>query len=111
VYDYTVAFSRDNPDRKTYVQHKILERGREIHDRILSKRAPIYICGDGWSMARDVEAALVQIALEYGSAKTKEEAEKLIKSVLFGSPPLVQRQISLGGLKHMRFAHFADRIV
>jgi sulfite reductase (NADPH) flavoprotein alpha-component len=58
------AFSRDQPD-KIYVQHRMLERGREIW-AWLQDGAHFYVCGDAQRMAKDVDAALKQIVAEQG---------------------------------------------
>lgn len=59
-----VAFSRDQA-RKIYVQHRLLERGRELWSW-LAGGAHLYVCGDAKRMAPDVEAALLAIAREHG---------------------------------------------
>ena len=53
-----VAFSRDRPE-KTYVQHKIWERRRELVDW-LDNGAHLYVCGDAKAMAKDVRAMLTR---------------------------------------------------
>jgi sulfite reductase (NADPH) flavoprotein alpha-component len=53
-----VAFSRDRP-RKTYVQHKLWERRRDLVDW-LDGGAHLYVCGDAKSMAKDVRATLTR---------------------------------------------------
>jgi sulfite reductase (NADPH) flavoprotein alpha-component len=58
------AFSRDQAD-KIYVQHRMLERAREIW-AWLQDGAHFYVCGDAKRMARDVDAALKQIVAEQG---------------------------------------------
>jgi sulfite reductase (NADPH) flavoprotein alpha-component len=58
------AFSRDQ-DEKVYVQHRMLERAREIWSW-LEEGAHFYVCGDAKRMARDVDAALKQIVAEQG---------------------------------------------
>lgn len=69
-----LAFSRDQvrsvdggvvPARKTYVQHRMREHGRELFAWIESG-AHVYVCGDATRMARDVHAALVEIVAEHG---------------------------------------------
>lgn len=54
-----VAFSRDQPE-KIYVQHRLLERRDEVKGW-LDDGAHLYVCGDEKGMAKDVEAALVEI--------------------------------------------------
>ena len=53
-----VAFSRDRPE-KTYVQHKMWDRRRELIDW-LDNGAHFYVCGDAKAMAKDVRATLTR---------------------------------------------------
>jgi sulfite reductase (NADPH) flavoprotein alpha-component len=53
-----VAFSRDAP-QKTYVQHKMWKRRRELVDW-LDDGAHFYVCGDASAMAKDVRATLLR---------------------------------------------------
>lgn len=54
-----VAFSRDQAE-KIYVQHRLLERSRQLFER-LENGAYCYICGDKNRMAADVQQAFLQI--------------------------------------------------
>jgi sulfite reductase (NADPH) flavoprotein alpha-component len=89
------AFSRDQAE-KIYVQHRIrqvcpgpLARGRPSDDSeqeavavwsALSRGGQVYVCGDGWRMAGDVHAALVDVAMGTGEFKAREDADAFIKS-------------------------------
>ncbi len=53
-----VAFSRDRPE-KTYVQHKMWDRRRELIDW-LDNGAHFYVCGDAKAMAKDVRTTLTR---------------------------------------------------
>ncbi|HET6807194.1 MAG TPA: assimilatory sulfite reductase (NADPH) flavoprotein subunit [Frateuria sp.] len=68
-----LAFSRDGA-HKTYVQHRLRERGRELY-AWLEGGAHLYVCGDASHMAKDVHAALLDIAVAHGghSADTARE--------------------------------------
>lgn len=70
-----LAFSRDRPD-KVYVQHALRRRGRELYDWI-EGGAHLYVCGDASRMARDVDAALREIAIEHGGHDAESAAEWL----------------------------------
>jgi sulfite reductase (NADPH) flavoprotein alpha-component len=59
-----LAFSRDQAD-KVYVQHKLREQGRELF-AWLESGAHLYVCGDATRMARDVEAALLDLIATHG---------------------------------------------
>jgi sulfite reductase (NADPH) flavoprotein alpha-component len=58
------AFSRDQ-HQKIYVQHRMLEAGKEIWSWLLDG-AVIYVCGDATHMAKDVDAALQAIIAKHG---------------------------------------------
>jgi sulfite reductase (NADPH) flavoprotein alpha-component len=59
-----VAFSRDI-EQKVYVQHRMLNQGREIFDW-LDQGAYFYVCGDEKHMAPDVHSALQTIVEREG---------------------------------------------
>lgn len=44
------------------------KRGSELAKLILEQSGYVYICGDGNKMAKEVEAAIVEILVEHGSA-------------------------------------------
>ena len=66
----SLAWSRDG-DQKFYVQ----DRMREVGDALwqwLEEGAHVYICGDAKRMAKDVEAAFVDIVARHGARPTEE---------------------------------------
>ena len=71
----SLAWSRDG-DEKIYVQHRMREVGRDLWSW-LDDGAHIYVCGDALRMAKDVEAALVDIIAQHGG-RTRDEAAKFI---------------------------------
>ncbi len=74
-----VAFSRDVPAQKVYVQHKMRENAREIY-AWLEEGAHFFVCGDGARMAKDVDAELVRIAGAEGG-KTPEQAAEYVEAL------------------------------
>lgn len=60
----TLAWSRDGRE-KIYVQDRMRELGAELW-RWLADGAHVYVCGDAKRMAKDVEAALVDIVAQHG---------------------------------------------
>lgn len=72
-----LAFSRDQ-EKKIYVQHRMLEHGDEIFEW-LEKGAYFYVCGDAEFMAKDVEAALLQILKQHGKFDDQEAKQYLKK--------------------------------
>jgi sulfite reductase (NADPH) flavoprotein alpha-component len=71
----TLAWSRDDTE-KVYVQHRMREVGRDLWSW-LNDGAHIYVCGDALRMAKDVEAALVDIVAKHGGC-TPGEAVKFL---------------------------------
>jgi sulfite reductase (NADPH) flavoprotein alpha-component len=67
----SLAWSRDDAD-KFYVQDRMREVGRDLW-AWLADGAHVYVCGDAKRMARDVEAAWVEIVAAHG-ARTTDEA-------------------------------------
>lgn len=70
------AWSRDQ-DYKIYVQDKIREAGAEIWKWINDEGAYFFICGDAKRMAKDVEAALLEIFKKHGGLDDAGAATKL----------------------------------
>ncbi len=73
-----LAFSRDQ-EEKIYVQHRMLESAAELW-AWLQEGAHFYVCGDASRMAKDVDAALHQIA-ETAGGLSKEAAAEYIKKL------------------------------
>lgn len=67
----SLAWSRDAGE-KFYVQDRMREVGADLW-RWLEEGAHVYVCGDAKRMAKDVEAAMVDIATTAGG-KTTDEA-------------------------------------
>ena len=76
-----VAFSRDS-ERKVYVQHRMLERSRELY-RWIEEGAYVYVCGDAQRMAPDVHQALIQVVEKEGG-HGRERAEEYVNELLAG---------------------------
>jgi len=76
-FELITAFSRES-SKKVYVQHKLLERSKEILE-LIDAGAFIYVCGDASKMARDVNNALIQIISE-GKQLSKDQAHEIIRN-------------------------------
>lgn len=72
------AFSRDQ-EKKLYVQHRMLERGKELYDW-LEQGAIFYVCGDAARMATDVDNALREIVAKEGG-KTPEQVNEYMEAL------------------------------
>jgi sulfite reductase (NADPH) flavoprotein alpha-component len=66
-----LAFSRDQAE-KIYVQHRMLEHAPELWSW-LEDGAHFYVCGDAKRMAKDVDAALLEVIQKAGG-KSPEQA-------------------------------------
>jgi sulfite reductase (NADPH) flavoprotein alpha-component len=73
-----LAFSRDQTG-KVYVQDRMRENGAELW-RWLQRGAHFYVCGDAKRMARDVDAALLEIVATHG-AMTPEQATAYVRAL------------------------------
>jgi NADPH-ferrihemoprotein reductase len=74
-----VAFSRDNPRKKVYVQHLLEDSGAEVY-AMLKAGGHLYVCGDAKHMARDVNHTLVRIAEQEGGF-TNQQAVNWVKDL------------------------------
>jgi sulfite reductase (NADPH) flavoprotein alpha-component len=66
----TLAWSRDTAE-KIYVQDRMRDVGRDLW-AWLADGAHVYVCGDAKRMAKDVEAALIEIVAAFGVRSTNE---------------------------------------
>jgi sulfite reductase (NADPH) flavoprotein alpha-component len=66
----TLAWSRDSQE-KIYVQDRMREVGRDLW-AWLAEGAHVYVCGDAKRMAKDVEAALIDVVATFGLRATNE---------------------------------------
>jgi sulfite reductase (NADPH) flavoprotein alpha-component len=66
----TLAWSRDAKE-KIYVQDRMRDVGRDLW-AWLADGAHIYVCGDAKHMAKDVEAALIEVVATFGLRSTNE---------------------------------------
>ena len=73
-----LAFSRDQ-EEKIYVQHKMLENGKELYDW-LERGGYFYVCGDASRMAHDVDQALHDLVSTHGKY-TQDEAIEYVNNL------------------------------
>ncbi len=73
----TLAWSRD-ADEKIYVQHRMRQVGHDLWSW-LNDGAHVYVCGDALRMAKDVEAALVDIIAQHGCCTHSEATTFLVE--------------------------------
>ena len=66
------VFSRDQQE-KVYVQHRLLERGKELY-KWLEEGAHVYVCGDT-GMARDVHQALLAVVAKEAQLTADQASE------------------------------------
>jgi sulfite reductase alpha subunit-like flavoprotein len=60
----------------------MVEHGADIADRLLNANASIYVCGDGASVVKGVNAAVVEILQTFGGldpAAAKDHHASLLK--------------------------------
>ncbi len=73
-----VAFSRDTTTR-TYVQHRIIERARDVY-AWMEEGAHVYVCGDATGLAPDVHEALATV-IECAGGRDREGAEDYLRAM------------------------------
>lgn len=74
-----LAFSRQTPGQKVYVQ-KRLQENADLVNELLTQKANFYVCGDAANMAREVSVVLGQIIAEKRGVSA-EKAEAVVKSM------------------------------
>nr|WP_239949098.1 assimilatory sulfite reductase (NADPH) flavoprotein subunit [Dyella terrae] len=74
-----LAFSRDGA-AKVYVQQRIREQGHDLY-AWLQEGAHLYVCGDANHMAKDVHAALIDVAVSHGG-QSPEQAREWLSDLL-----------------------------
>jgi len=72
----SLAWSRDG-DRKVYVQHRMAEEAPDLW-RWLQDGAHLYVCGDASRMAKDVDAALRQVAMSEGGMNAEQARDWIV---------------------------------
>ncbi len=79
ITELSVAFSRENPQQKVYVQDKIREQQEKVW-QLLQDGASVYVCGDASKMAPDVRRTFASIYQEKMGA-TIQEAEQWLNTL------------------------------
>jgi len=74
----SLAFSREQ-EHKVYVQHKMLEQGKELFSWI-ENGATIYLSGTKHPMSADVEKSLLDLFEQFGN-KTTDEAQQYFEQL------------------------------
>ncbi|MBX9748454.1 MAG: sulfite reductase subunit alpha [Roseococcus sp.] len=72
----SLAWSRDG-NAKDYVQHRMIEDSADLW-RWLQEGGHFYICGDASRMAKDVDAALRQIAMSEGGMNADQARDWIV---------------------------------
>ena len=80
ITDLAVAFSREHPQQRVYVQDKIRQQ-RERVWQLIQDGAVIYVCGDASRMAPDVKNTFATIYQEQ-TGKTAQEAEQWLTTLI-----------------------------
>ncbi|KAL3148407.1 hypothetical protein ABBQ38_013862 [Trebouxia sp. C0009 RCD-2024] len=71
-----VAFSRAQSS-KVYVQHLLKQDAQQVFDLLRHPAVHVYVCGDGASMAKDVQSTLVGILESVGGLTTADASAVL----------------------------------
>ena len=76
--DLHVAFSRQNPNQKEYVQHLLKQNGASTYSLLENEGAYVFVCG-GVKMGHDVTETLKEILVSEGSLSEEQAADYLSK--------------------------------
>lgn len=79
-----VAFSRQNPAKKDYVQHHLLAQADRVWKLLKNEGGYLYVCGDAKHMAKDVHAALVEAAMVAELGLSRDEASAAVHQLQEG---------------------------
>lgn len=78
--ELNLAFSRENPNKKVYVQHLIKNNADSVYKNFIESKGYFYVCGEGSKMAKDVQKVLIQIISEKQNI-TEEKAKELLATL------------------------------
>src|SRR5581483_7004768 len=87
ITELIIAFSREDEQKKVYVQDKIKERAEQVW-QLIQDGAIIYVCGDASKMAPDVRKTFAAIYQEK-TGQTTQEAEEWLNRLTANSRYLV----------------------
>ncbi|MBP6861195.1 MAG: assimilatory sulfite reductase (NADPH) flavoprotein subunit [Neisseriaceae bacterium] len=76
LHQVSLAWSRQNPQQKVYVQDRLRQEAAQLW-QWLQNGAHVYVCGDANRMARDVEATLLNVIAEQGQLDADAAADYL----------------------------------
>jgi sulfite reductase (NADPH) flavoprotein alpha-component len=73
------AFSRDQP-RKIYVQHRIVEAGKEVTEYMLRLNGHFYVCGSARKVPEDIYAAMKEVIMTHEKVD-EDEADAILSNL------------------------------
>lgn len=73
------AFSREQA-RKIYVQHKIVEAGKEVHECMLKQEGHFYVCGSARQVPEDIYTAMKEVMMA-NEKVNEDEAEAILSNL------------------------------
>ncbi|KAK9765095.1 hypothetical protein K7432_006850 [Basidiobolus ranarum] len=73
------AFSREQ-QHKIYVQHKLKEHQEQVWNLIHNEDCYFYVCGDAKNMAKDVQKAIAEMAVQLGNME-EDQANNYVKQL------------------------------
>ena len=72
------AFSRDQKDKKIYVQDRLRENAEAVFEMVYKRNAVVVVCGSAGAMPKAVRKALVDVLVEQGKKERGTGMSKII---------------------------------
>eukprot|EP00913_Durusdinium_trenchii_P026581 g24937.t1 len=69
-----------NKARKIYVQHKIVEAGKEVHECMLKQEGHFYVCGSARQVPEDIYTAMKEVMMA-NEKVNEDEAEAILSNL------------------------------
>ncbi|KAK3638602.1 NAPDH-dependent diflavin reductase [Elasticomyces elasticus] len=66
------------PQRKQYVQDKIHEHARRVHEMLVKQKGKVYVCGSSGNMPKSVREAIIDVLVECDASMARDQAEAYV---------------------------------
>ncbi|KAJ9635445.1 NADPH-cytochrome P450 reductase [Coniosporium tulheliwenetii] len=84
IFSLHSAFSREQEDKRVYVQDLVLDHAAELSDLVLRRNAQVYVCGDASRMAKDIFRTFAHIINDDCEKDFNETGDSYLRSMKAG---------------------------